>query len=158
MFLCYYRRDFRLAVEKGFGTITGKNSVISQEEYETLAAFRYHLRQFLRFSEEAAQKVGLTPQQHQALLAIKGFPGRDYVTMGELADRLQIKHHSAVGLVNRLVAQGYVIRTAASADRRQVYITLTPRGTNLLSELTAAHRDEIRRMRAILQILLERLQ
>src|SRR6476659_1509253 len=93
-------------------SITTKKSTVSQEEYETLAAFRYQLRQFLRFSEEAAKSVGLTPQQNQALLTIKGFPARDYVTIGELAEWLQIKHHSAVGLVNRLVAQDLVTRKA----------------------------------------------
>ncbi len=131
-----------------------KNREITQSEYETLAAFRYQLRQFMRFSEEAALNLGLTPQQHQALLTIKGFPGRDYVTVTELADRLQIKHHSAVGLVNRLVAQELVERVRATEDRRQVYIALTARGTELLSELTAAHQEEIRQMRPTLQQLL----
>lgn len=136
-----------------------KKSVVSQEEYKTLAAFRYQIRQFLRFSEEAAQRVGLTPQQHQALLTIKGFPERDYVTIGELAEWLQIKHHSAVGLVNRLVIQELVIRRkAATEDRRQVYIELTPRGTELLSELTTVHKQEIMRMGVILEELLDQLK
>ncbi len=134
-----------------------KNREITQGEYETLAAFRYHLRQFMRFSEEAAISVGLTPQQHQALLTIKGFPGRDLVTVTELAERLQVKHHSAVGLVNRLVAQELVERVPATEDRRQVYIALTPRGAELLSELTAAHREEIRQIRPVLQQLLEQI-
>src|SRR5688572_26743677 len=118
---------------------------VSDAEYETLAAFRYALRRFLRFSEEAAQEAGLTPQQHQALLAIKGFPGRDRVTISELAERLQIRHHSAVGLVSRLVAQGLVTREQDSADRRQVYVALTESGTEMLERLTAAHREELRR-------------
>ncbi|KXK17516.1 MAG: MarR family transcriptional regulator [Chloroflexi bacterium OLB15] len=134
-----------------------KKREITQREYETLAAFRYHLRQFMRFSEEAALGVGLTPQQHQALLTIKGFPMRDYVTVTELADRLQIKHHSAVGLVNRLVAQGLVERVPAIEDRRQVNITLTSHGAELLSELTAAHQEEIRRLRPTLQELLDQI-
>ena len=133
-------------------------STVSQEEYETLAAFRYQLRLFTHFSEAAAHRVGLTPQQHQALLAIKGFPERDYVTIGELAERLQIKHHSAVGLVDRLVAQELVIREAATEDRRQVYISLTARGMELLSELTVAHKEELRRMSVILQKLLEQIR
>src|SRR6266566_9056175 len=83
---------------------------ISKAQYEMLAAFRYQLRQFLHFSEQAAQKAGLTPRQHQALLAIKGFPGRDSVTIGELAEQLQIAHHSAVGLVDRLEAQNLIVR------------------------------------------------
>lgn len=134
-----------------------KKHIVSQEEYETLAAFRYQLRQFLRFSEEEAQSVGLAPQQHQALLTIKGFPGRDYVTVSELAEWLQIRHHSAVGLVNRLETQGLVIRKAGTEDRRQVYIALTPHGLDLLSELTAAHKEEIRKMRTTLQALLEKV-
>lgn len=122
-----------------------------------MAAFRYHLRRFLHFSEEAAQQVGLAPQQHQAMLTIKGFPGRDYVTIGELAEWLQIKHHSAVGLVNRLVGQGLVTRNAGTEDRRQVYISLTEHGIELLSELTAAHKAEVRRVRTTLQELMDRL-
>ncbi|MBX3066578.1 MAG: MarR family transcriptional regulator [Anaerolineae bacterium] len=139
-------------------TISAKNGAVSPEEYQTLAAFRYQLRQFLHFSEEAAQQVGLTPQQHQALLTIKGFPERDYVTIGELAEWLQIKHHSAVGLVDRLVAQNLVTRETATEDRRQVYITLTAHGAALLSELTAVHKEEVRRIRSTLLELLERLK
>jgi DNA-binding MarR family transcriptional regulator len=126
-------------------------------DYETLAAFRYALRQFLRFSEEAAQRVGLTPQQHQALLAIKGFPGRDRLVIGELAERLQIRHHSAVGLVDRLVAQGLVERQAHPDDRRQVYVALTARGLALLEQLSAAHREELRRLAPELRTLLDEL-
>lgn len=117
---------------------------LSKHDYETLATIRYTLRQFLRFSEEAAQSVGLTPQQHQALLAIMGFPGRDRLTIGELAERLQIRHHSAVGLVNRLHATGLIVREQDENDRRQVYVSLTPRGQEVLQELTAAHKRELR--------------
>src|SRR5512147_3089012 len=107
------------------------SDTVSKDQYEGLAAFRYAIRQFLRFSEEAVLAVGLTPQQHQALLAIKGFPGRDTITIGELAERLQIKHHSAVGLVDRLVSQGLVVRQPAADDRRQVFLCITPHGTGL---------------------------
>ncbi len=130
---------------------------ISKTEFEMLAAFRYALRQFLRFSEEAAQAVGLTPQQHQVLLSIKGFPGRDEITIGELAERLQIRHHSAVGLVDRLVTEGLVKREPATADRRQVYVVLTRRGSEMLEQLTATHREELRRMGPQLKQLLEQL-
>jgi len=130
---------------------------ITDDEYATLAAFRYELRQFLRFSEAAAGAVGLTPQQHQALLAIRGFPGPEGMTVGELAERLQIKPHSAVGLANRLVAQELVARRASAADRRQVLLALTPRGNDLLAELAAAHKAELRRLRRTLHDLLERL-
>ncbi|MEP7285768.1 MAG: MarR family winged helix-turn-helix transcriptional regulator [Chloroflexota bacterium] len=130
---------------------------ITKAEYETLATFRYVLRQFLHFSEEASTAIGLTPQSHQAMLAIKGFPNRDYVTIGELAERLQIRHHSTVGLVDRMVAQDLVTREPAS-DQRYVYVKLTDRGANLLEQLTAAHRDELRRIRPQLTLLLGTLE
>jgi DNA-binding MarR family transcriptional regulator len=130
---------------------------VTKAEYELLAAFRYALRQFLHFSETAAAAVGLTPQQHQALLAIMGFPGRAHVTIGELADRLQIRHHSAVGLVDRLAGLGLVRRKPARTDRRQVYVQLTPHGTEILEQLTAAHCDELCRLRPQIHALLDRL-
>lgn len=130
---------------------------VSKVEYEMLAAFRYALRQFLHFSEQAAQTVGLTPQQHQALLAIKGFPGRERITIGELAERLQIRPHSAVGLVNRLIVQEFVIREPASEDRRQVFVSLTPQGAALLEQLSVVHREELRRIKPQLDLLLEQL-
>lgn len=119
---------------------------VTKAEYEMLAAFRYTLRQFLRFSEEAAQAVGLTPQQHQALLAVMGFPERDRITIGELAERLQIQHHSTVGLVDRLEAQGLLTREPAEDDRRQVYVRLAPAGLELLARLSSAHKEELRRI------------
>ena len=91
---------------------------LDKAQYEALAAFRHALRKFLRFSETAAQAAGVTPQQHQALLAIKGFPGRDQVTVGELAERLQLRHHSVVGLIDRLVLEKLVIRLPSPKDRR----------------------------------------
>ena len=81
-----------------------------KSDYETLSAFRYALRRFVHFSEGAAKAAGITPQQHQALLAIKGFPARDKITVGELAERLQLRHHSAVGLVDRLMVEKLVTR------------------------------------------------
>ncbi len=131
---------------------------VSKADYETLAAFRYALRQFLHFSERAAEAIGLTPQQHQALLAIRGFPGREQVTIGELAERLQIRHHSAVGLVNRLVTLKLVAREAAENDRRQVYVTLTPRGLNALEQLSAVHHAELRRIGPQISQLLAQLE
>ena len=128
---------------------------IKQSEYEALAAFRYSLRQFLRFSEEAAQSVCLTPQQHQALLTIKGFPNRQQITIGELAERLQVRHHSAVELVNRLAADGLVLRESSEKDRRQVFVILTDRGTKLLEQLAAAHKQELRRIGPQLNQILE---
>ena len=117
---------------------------VTKAEYEMLAAFRYNLRHFLRFSESAAESAGLTSRQYQALLAIKGFPARDCVTVGELAEQLQIAHHSAVGLVDRLALQNLVSREAGTEDRRHVYVKPTARGVKILEQLATAHREELR--------------
>lgn len=135
-----------------------KPTHISKAEYETLAALRYALRQFLHFSEAAAGGAGLTPQQHQALLAIKGFPGRDRVTISEFAERLQLRHHSAVGLANRLVSARLARREPDTQDRRRVYLALTARGEALLARLSAAHREQLRRVGPQLADLLARLR
>ncbi|MCC6823862.1 MAG: MarR family transcriptional regulator [Verrucomicrobia subdivision 3 bacterium] len=126
-------------------------------QYEMLAEFRYALRQFIHFSEAAAQAAGITAQQHQALLAIKGFPGRDSVTVGELAERLQLRHHSAVGLVDRLVAEKLVARAPSTEDRRRVFIQLTSRGESVLAKLSSVHRQQLRRMGPDLGRLLKQL-
>jgi DNA-binding MarR family transcriptional regulator len=130
---------------------------LSKAEYEALAEFRYALRQFAAFSEQAAKSIGLTPRQHQALLAMRGFPGRGALTIGELAERLQIRPNSAVGLVNRLQAEGLVARASHAGDRRQVYVSLTARGRALLERLSAAHQAELRRIGPRLRQLLEAL-
>jgi DNA-binding MarR family transcriptional regulator len=130
---------------------------VRAEEYEALAAFRYALRQFLAFSESAAAAVGLTPQQHQALLAVKGFPGPEPMTIGALAERLRIRHHSTVGLVDRLAAQGLLARHPGRVDRRQVHLALTASGARVLARLSAVHRAELRRIRPRLITLLEDL-
>jgi DNA-binding MarR family transcriptional regulator len=130
---------------------------ISKAQYETLAAFRYALRRFIHFSEAAAETAGLTPQHHQALLAIKGFPGRDQLTVGELAERLQLRHHSAVGLINRLAMEKLVVRTPSNADRRQVFVQLTGRGEETLAKLSVLHQEQLKRIGPELSQLLERL-
>jgi DNA-binding MarR family transcriptional regulator len=126
-------------------------------QYETLAAFRYALRRFLHFSEAAAHAAGITPQQHQALLAIKGFPGRDQVTVGELAERLQLRHHSAVGLIDRLAAEELVKRTPSATDRRRVLIQLTNRGEKTLEKISTQNRQQLVRIGPELTQLLDRL-
>jgi DNA-binding MarR family transcriptional regulator len=131
---------------------------VTQAQYETLAELRYRLRQFLRFSEEAAGAAGVTPQQHQALLAIRGFPARHAVTIGELAERLQLRHHSAVGLVDRLVAEKLVVRRRSTEDGRQVHVALSARGEAVLEKLSATHREQLRRIGPGLGDLLERLR
>ncbi|HEY7358437.1 MAG TPA: MarR family winged helix-turn-helix transcriptional regulator [Ktedonobacterales bacterium] len=127
---------------------------LTKVEYEALAAFRYALRRFLRFSEQTARASGVTPQQHQVLLAIKGFPGRESVTISELAERLQMRQHSMVGLIDRIEAQGLVRREAGTTDRRHVYVCLTPAGEALLHKLALIHRQELRGMREALQPVL----
>ena len=134
-----------------------KTKPLSKSQYEMLAAFRYALRQFLHFSEQAAQAAGVTPQQHQALLAIKGFPQRARVTVGELAERLQLRHHSAVGLVDRLVLEKLAARTPSAQDRRQVFVELTVRGEKVLEALSSAHSQQLKRMGPELTRLLQQL-
>lgn len=129
---------------------------LSKADYEALAEFRYALRKFLGFSETAATKHGVTPQQYQALLAIEGFPGRNWVTIGELAEQMRIAHHSAVGLVDRMQAMHLVKRTAAKDDRRRVRVTLTAKGLKLLEKLYRVHCDELRSAGPRLANLLQR--
>lgn len=135
-----------------------KSIKMTKAEYEALAAFRYGLRQFLHFSKAAAEAAGLTPQQHQALLAIKGFPDREKISISELAERLQLRHHSAVGLADRLVSARLAFREPDSKDRRRVYLALTSRGESLLQELSSAHKDQLRRVGPQLSTLLENLR
>ena len=103
-------------------------SKLTEPDYRALAELRYQVRRFLHFSEGAARAAGLEPRQHQLLLALKGLPAGVAPLVGELAKRLQIQHHSAVELVNRLSAGGYVRRQRGGEDRRQVMVSLTPRG------------------------------
>ena len=133
---------------------------LTHEDYVALADFRYALRQFLRRSEEAAYAAGLTPQQHQGLLAIRGFPGPEPITVGELAERLQLRHHSAVMLADRLAAAGLVERRqpAEPRDQRQVHLGLTARGRGTLEELAGAHREELCRLEPDLRRLCARLR
>ena len=129
----------------------------SRPDYQALAAFRYAIRRFLSFSAAAARESGISAPQHQALLAIKGFPGKGVISIGELAERLYLRHHSAVGLVDRLVRRRLVRRAHDPADRRRVRVQLTVRGEALLGRLSAAHRDELRRLGPELRRLLQKL-
>ena len=119
---------------------------VNDNDYETLAAFRAALRRFLRVSEDLAHGLGLTPQQHQAMLAVRGFPGGAQPTVGQLATRLQVNHNSAVGLVTRLVNHGYLKRQPSKEDQRRVHVSLTPKGHASLDKLTEAHRTELRQV------------
>jgi DNA-binding MarR family transcriptional regulator len=113
-----------------------------------LAVFRYNLRRFLRFSEKAARAAGVTPQQHQLMLGIAGFTEHGSATISDLAEFLQERNNSVVGLVERAVERGLVRRRSGKMDRRQVVVTLTLRGEEILAELTHLHRDEARRVQA----------
>ncbi len=113
------------------------------EEYRALAEFRYQIRRFLGFSEDLVRATGMEPQQHQLLLAIKGLPEGVTPAIRELAERLQLKHHSTVELVNRLEKLGYVARAAGKQDRRQVIVRLTPSGASILRKLSLAHHQEL---------------
>jgi len=115
------------------------------------------VRQFLHFSEEAAKRAGVTPQQRQALLNIKGFPGRDTVTVGELAERLQLRHHTTVELVDRLAALKLVVQEHSGIDRRRAYVQLTRQGQQILDKLTGAHEEQLRRIGPKLADLLQGL-
>ena len=130
---------------------TGKS--FSDADYRALAEFRHLLREFLAFSEIAAQKEGLAPQQHQALLAIKGFGGT--LTIGELAERLLIKPHSAAELVDRLVVSGHLRKNPDRQDRRRTHLSLTPAAEKKLRSLSQVHRNELGRMTPLLSLLLQ---
>lgn len=130
---------------------------LKSEDYRLLADFRHLLRKFLVFSEEKALEIGLSAQQHQALLAIKGHRA-GAPAIGDLAERLAIRHNSTVELVNRLVQAGYVVRHPDPADRRRVTLALSRGGEAILEKLTATHRAELRRMAPLLKPLLAQLQ
>jgi DNA-binding MarR family transcriptional regulator len=117
---------------------------LTLSDYVSLAELRYQIRCFLSFSEQAARAAGLEPRQHQLMLSLKGLPRDARPTIGELAERLQIQHHSTVELVNRLAAAGYVRRKRDGEDRREVLLALTPKGEKVLRELSLHHRAELR--------------
>jgi DNA-binding MarR family transcriptional regulator len=117
---------------------------IDTSEYQALAEFRYQIRRFVRFSEDAARDSGVEPQQHQLMLAVKGGPDGEATRIAYLAERLQIQHHSAVELIDRLVNKGMLKRKRGSEDRREVHVGLTAKGERVLDELTRHTRAEIR--------------
>lgn len=127
----------------------------SLNDYRTLAALRRALRRFLAFSHDAARAAGVPPQQHQALLAIKGWAGEGGITVSGLAEHLALRHHSAVGLVDRLVRRGLVRRRASEADRRRVELALTAKGETLIAKLSSAHLGELQRTGAELRRALD---
>jgi len=127
-------------MEKKDAKISGRR--MPKAEFEALAQFRYQLRRFLRFSEEVTRRNGVTPLQYQLLLQIKGFPGREWATVVELAERLQAKHHGVVALISRCETSGLVSRSISRSDLRLVEVRLTAKGQRCLERLARLHRAE----------------
>ena len=122
-------------------------------QYRALADFRYELRRFLRYSEQATRRQRLTPLQYQLMLQIKGYPGRERASIGEIAERLQAKHHGVVALVTRCEKAGLVVRRVSDEDRRAVIVELTPKGERALERLARQHRNELLAIQGRLSIL-----
>jgi DNA-binding MarR family transcriptional regulator len=125
---------------------------LNKTDFEQLSEFRYQMRRFERFSERAAQGEGITPLQYLMLLHIKGFPGRAWATVGELAERLQSHHHGVVALVTRCEAAGLVRREQSTDDRRQVEVHLEARGEQVLERLAALHRAELKSLEGAFRV------
>jgi DNA-binding MarR family transcriptional regulator len=131
------------------------NSVASgldKKQYEALSEFRYQLRRFLHFSESAAKAEGITPLQYLLLLHVRGFPGRDWATVGELAERLQLQHHGVVALLSRCEESGLVVRQKSASDRRQVEVRLLPKGERHLEHLAALHEAELKSLHGTFRV------
>jgi DNA-binding MarR family transcriptional regulator len=128
-------------------TVTDESSTaptnFSIANYRQLAELRFRIRQYLQFSEQVARNYGIEPQQHQLMLTIKGLPDKSTPTVSALANRLCLRHHSTVELINRLVERGAAVRKPSTQDRRQVLVELTPLGEELLTKLSADHDKEL---------------
>lgn len=129
---------------------------LSLERYQALAEFRFQIRKFMRFSEDAARAAGLAPTQHQMLLAIRAAPAQ-YLTVGDIAERLLVQHHSAVELVARTEERGLVERKRGERDRRHVFVFLTPEGEDALTALSTAHHRELQSAAPDLIFTLQRI-
>jgi DNA-binding MarR family transcriptional regulator len=129
---------------------------LGDADYRALARFRFALRVFLRFSEDASRDAGVTPNQHQLLLAVRGFPD-GAPTITDVAEWLQLRHHSAVELVDRAVEADLIVRETDATDRRRQRLALTPHGDTVLAQLSVAHRDELRRCRQEMADILNEL-
>ncbi len=124
-------------------TDTTKLPPMVKHDFEVLANWRYQIRKFLRFSEQVTRKAGITPLQYLMLLNIKGYPGRDWATVGEIAERLQAQHHGVVALVSRCEKQGFVERRRSTEDRRRIEVRLLPKGEEIVARLANAHRVQL---------------
>jgi DNA-binding MarR family transcriptional regulator len=116
---------------------------MEKRDFETLADFRYQIRKFLRFSEQVTRKAGITPLQYLMLLNIKGYPGREWATIGEIAERLQAQHHGVVALVSRCEKMGFVERRRSTDDRRRIEVRLLAKGEEYVERLANAHRVQL---------------
>ncbi len=123
---------------------------LSKSDFEKLADFRYQLRIFLRFSEEVTQEYGITVLQYLLLLQVKGYPGRDWATIAELAERLQAKHHGVVSLISRCEKVGLLQRRPGREDKRCVEIHLLSKGEQLLYEIAARHKNQVKKLQQVL--------
>lgn len=129
------------------------------DDYQALADFRYAMRKFLSFSKRAlAAEARMTPEQYEALLALKAFAGTAGLTITELSERLQVKHHTAVSLVDKLEGLGFVHRNPGVTDRRQVFVRITAAGSRVLSKVATLHREELRLRSPEMIEALERLR
>jgi DNA-binding MarR family transcriptional regulator len=126
---------------------------LAKQDYELLADFRYQLRRFLRFSEEVTQARGITPLQYLLLLQVKGFPGREWATIAELAERLQAHHHGIVALASRCEKAGLVERRPGQTDKRCVEVHLKPKGEELLRQLALLHKHQLGDLQHVLEVL-----
>ena len=125
------------------GYLLGMETTLTSCDYRSLAELRHQIRLFAHVSEQAVRSAGLNPSQHQLMLALKGMPPHLRPSVGQLAKRLQIRHHSTVELVNRLAGRGYVLRQRGDDDRREVLLSLTVKGEKVLSKLSLHHRAEL---------------
>lgn len=128
------------------------NHALNKREFEALSDFRYQLRRFLRFSEEITHEHGVTHLQYLLLLHIRGYPGREWATVGELAERLQAHHHGVVSLVSRCEKLDLVTRKQSKVDRREVEVHLTAKGVRLIEKLARLHRDELLKLQGIFRV------
>ncbi|MDD5248114.1 MAG: MarR family winged helix-turn-helix transcriptional regulator [Rhodocyclaceae bacterium] len=130
-----------------------KQKKLTKDEFEALSDFRYRLRVFLRFSEQLTRQHGVTNLQYLLLLHVKGAPGREWATVGELAERLQAHHHGTVSLVSRCENLGFVTRQEGRNDRRSVEVHLTAKGNELVTKLAGLHRDELLHLQGLFRVL-----
>jgi DNA-binding MarR family transcriptional regulator len=119
---------------------------LNSKNYETLASFRYQIRRFLRFSKDLLSSEDLTPDQYQALLAIRASSVNRKLSIRDLAEQLQVRHHSTVGIVDQLVSRDAIVRQVAPDDRRKILLTLTEKGEEIVERLAPAHHEELSRL------------